>query len=615
MKGRSGGHEGVPEVGELSSSRSYSLNSSATEGKHRFPKLDLRAPTACWLSLGAVLLLFLSYVGSIHPAGMFGYFHDDTLYFSSARAIATGRGYIIPSLPGTPRQTKYPILYSWLLSWVWKLFPVFPANIMPAIWLTAFFGCWTLLAAFQFLRKIPGIGNWAALIIVAAVAFSSRFILLNISIMSDVLFAALLLTAIVLADSALQPSGKLWTAVLTGCLAGLSADARSLGVATVAGILCIALGRRKFRQGLVIFLTSAPFVAFQLWPALTGANTLLPKNALRASDPVWSQTWLYYTNYSANWLFITNVRLFFQMLKSTTILLLAAPVQYFLSPTLQPWSPFGMAVYIALTLVLFSGIARLIRLQGWKPVHAVLLIYSAILLTWPYPQMYRFLMPFVPLFFAVFYLEGKRLVCALIHSFGSESAISERLSALMLSSVLFFVGGIALWNYARGDRVDLMTRIRLRTAMLEEKREAYEWIRANTSANTRIVTFEDVMLYLYTERQAMRLVSFPPSCCADDDSPIVRTDLSRILDVPKHIHAKYWLMSDDYFDSEGASPEIHAKILGMQDELPLAFKSREGHVRIYDLSNLAEDNPPSLPESRAASAARRPVNLYSRTED
>src|SRR5579864_5850291 len=118
-----------------------------------------QTPAKCWICFGIILLLFLGYVEWLRPAPLFGYFHDDTLYFSSAHALATGQGYIIPSLPGTPPQTKYPILYSWLLSWVWKWFPNFPGNIMPAIWLTAFFGCWFLAAAFQFLRKMDGIGT------------------------------------------------------------------------------------------------------------------------------------------------------------------------------------------------------------------------------------------------------------------------------------------------------------------------------------------------------------------------------------------------------------------------------------------------------------------------
>jgi hypothetical protein len=294
---------------------------------------------------------------------MFGFFHDDTLYFSSARALAGGQGYIIPSLPGTPPQTKYPILYPWLLSWVWKWFPNFPGNVMPAIWLTAFFGCWFLAAAFQFLRKMDGGGDWAALAIVAFIAFSSDFLILNTSLLSDIPFVALALTAMVLADSALSLSSRLWAAALAGCLAGLSADMRTLGIATTIGILFVAILRREFRKGLIILLAAAPFVAFAAWPAITSAHALSRSNVSSSVDPAWNQTWHYYTSYVADWTAsITNISVFFQMLKNTSLLFLVALVRYLLAPSIEPWSPAGMAVYLPLTLVIIVGIVRLVRM-------------------------------------------------------------------------------------------------------------------------------------------------------------------------------------------------------------------------------------------------------------
>jgi hypothetical protein len=551
-----------------------------------------RTSTACWTWLGIVLILFLGYIQTRHPASLFGYFHDDTLYFSSARAIATGQGYIIPSLPGTPPQTKYPILYSWLLSWVWKWFPNFPANVMPAIWLTAFFGCWFLVAAFQFLRGMDGIGDRAALAIVAIIAFSPDFLMFNSSLLSDIPFMALALTAIVLADSALDSSRPQWVAALAGCIAGLSTDMRTLGVATVAGILCIALIRREFRRGLIIMIAAAPFVAFAAWPVLHSDHSLSPGNASGPLDPAWNQTWLYYTSYLANWTAsVPNVSMFLQMIKNTGILLLVAPVRYVLSPAFEPWSPAGMGVYVPLTLVLIAGIGRLVRIQGWKPVHAVFLVYSAILLVWPYPQMYRFLLLFMPLFFAGLYVEMKRIVRAIVENLRSNVPALEKLSAVALSAILLATGSVVLWNYAHGGRTSLNARIERRASILREKEEAYEWIRKNTRTSAKIVAFEDVMLYLYTGRQTMRPIAFLPSCCVTDQISILQSDLSHITDVPRRIQAGFWLMSDDYFDAEGSIPLIHAKMIELKSTLPLAFRSREGHVQIYDLSKLAAPAP------------------------
>jgi hypothetical protein len=49
--------------------------------------------------------------------------------YTSAQSLSEGSGYRIVSLPGQPPQTKYPILYSYILSWVWSVSQAFPRNI------------------------------------------------------------------------------------------------------------------------------------------------------------------------------------------------------------------------------------------------------------------------------------------------------------------------------------------------------------------------------------------------------------------------------------------------------------------------------------------------------
>ena len=58
-----------------------------------------------------------------------GFYHDDSIYWVSAKSLADGNGYRIASLPGEPYQTKYPPLYPALLAGIWKLNPDFPANV------------------------------------------------------------------------------------------------------------------------------------------------------------------------------------------------------------------------------------------------------------------------------------------------------------------------------------------------------------------------------------------------------------------------------------------------------------------------------------------------------
>lgn len=75
------------------------------------------------------ILLSLAFllIGSLHMvAGVCGVHHDDAIYVSTAKGPAQGQGYRLINFPGSPKQTKYPILYPAMLAIVWKLWPSFP---------------------------------------------------------------------------------------------------------------------------------------------------------------------------------------------------------------------------------------------------------------------------------------------------------------------------------------------------------------------------------------------------------------------------------------------------------------------------------------------------------
>ena len=99
-----------------------------------------------WIILIVIVSAYVISVIRLHPTNIFGLSEDDAIYFSSAQALAQGRGYILPSIPGTPSATKYPILYPLILSAVWRLNPSFPGNLVPAIAVTVAFGIWFLTA-------------------------------------------------------------------------------------------------------------------------------------------------------------------------------------------------------------------------------------------------------------------------------------------------------------------------------------------------------------------------------------------------------------------------------------------------------------------------------------
>jgi hypothetical protein len=90
----------------------------------------LKAAAAAALATACGGLLWAYTIALRAPA--VGTFHDDGIYAVTAKALATGRGYRIVSLPSQMPQTKYPFLFPALLAVVWRMFPRFPQNL---IWL------------------------------------------------------------------------------------------------------------------------------------------------------------------------------------------------------------------------------------------------------------------------------------------------------------------------------------------------------------------------------------------------------------------------------------------------------------------------------------------------
>ena len=76
-----------------------------------------RSDLAVALGLAVVLLALGSWM---MVPGVIGVYHDDAIYVTTAKALAQGDGYRLINLPGTPPQTKYPILYPFLLAAVWE---------------------------------------------------------------------------------------------------------------------------------------------------------------------------------------------------------------------------------------------------------------------------------------------------------------------------------------------------------------------------------------------------------------------------------------------------------------------------------------------------------------
>lgn len=543
--------------------------------------------------LSLSLLLFLAYLAHLRPTRWFGLMSDDAEYFSSAKALAQGQGYIFPVLPGNPPETKYPVLYPWLLSVVWKLGPAFPSNVAVSIGLTALFACWFLVGMFELLREMKGVGHWAALAIVVLCAFDAYFVLFSGLLLSDLPFMALAITAALLGDRALRAEKPLLEAGLTGGLAGCSLLMRSIGLAVLAGVVVTGLLRRSFRQLAAFGVASVPFLATALWFMRPVQNSAVSSLQGASALPGWRQTLIYNTSYTKMWqLCVPNLHAFLMVVRGNIEQFLLMPASYLITPTLNIGDGRAMnALGTVVGVFCLAGVIRQACRDQWRTIHFIFVFYLAILIFWNYPILDRLLLLFFPLFAMGLWIEGKHLGKLVVAKLRTSGPYAERIVAGLLGAALLMLAGTLALNWIRGYRPQLESIARDRAEALRQTMPLYAWIRRHTPRDAVIVSFADARLYLYTDRHAVAPIAFSTQYAYSLDRKDFQPDLDHITDAAVAVGACYWLdAADDFeavrFPAADARPRIAEVLTGM----PEVMRSDDGSVRLYNISSLTHQS-------------------------
>src|ERR1700730_1331786 len=335
-----------------------------------------------WIGLAVLLTLFLTIMVRLKPANFFGSFSDDALYFSSAQTLAHGQGYVLPSIPGTPAATKYPILLPWLLSFVWRYNPSFPSNIHVATAVMVAFGCGYVVASFLFLRRYAGIKDYEVLLLTTFCALHPVVLRYSALLSSDITFAALSIITFITADRYMHRDGGLTGAAVTGILSGLSLLLRVLGVPIAAGIFVCAIYRRAWRQATILAVTIAPFFLWVMWTWVIQAAPT-PPAPFEGFGMGWQQTWLFYTSYTGMWkLSIANVGLARDIVVSHFVYFIADTSGYLISPLFKANIVVWFVSILLTWAIIVFGAREQVRSAGWKPVHFSFLLSVVIITFW-----------------------------------------------------------------------------------------------------------------------------------------------------------------------------------------------------------------------------------------
>jgi hypothetical protein len=540
--------------------------------------------------LAGIIVVYVVALLCLHPTNFFGLTEDDSIYFSSARELAQGHGYVLGHVPGSPPATKYPILYPWILSWVWHLNPHFPENLPLAVGFNATFGIAYLVLAFAFLRRLGGLGQTAAIALTAFFAVHPLILFFSSDLMSDIPFSVLILGACIAADRSLEAGAGTKSVLLAGILSGLAILVRALG-APVAVAICLVIFFRKSRQKAILFAGCVlPFFCALAWRSIYLTPKALAVPAFACSHS-WQMTWLYYTSYTGYWKADTlSNHVFLANLGKSVGRCLFQPAEYFLNPS--GVRPAALAIFLSacLSAVAFRGVIRQASAYGWKPIHFAIALYVLPVAIWNYAATDRFFLPFLPLLGAGMWIEVKSLAKKVLASWKKNGDIEAKITSgffcLVGAALLSVICASWWWNIN-----SLAALSESRAKLLAEKREAYAWLRESSPLDGRVLAYEDALAFLYSGRQSLRPTIFSPAGVYRPD--VFKSELSCITSSGKPIGAGYWIVAEDdfQFEWEPANYRVKVKETEIETALNPLFRSGQGRVRIYRLD---PDGQPAL---------------------
>jgi hypothetical protein len=541
----------------------------------------------------ALALVAWAYTAAL-TAPAAGIFHDDGVYAVTAKALATGWGYRILSLPDEIAQTKYPILFPALLAAVWKACPRFPENL---VWLKLVpFGCALVWgsAGYRLLRAKTGSAP-VAMALTAMLGISPWVLFLGTALLSETLFAALT-TGVLVVLGRMEQGRRGWGEIAgAAILASAAFLTRTAGVAGIAAGVWVVLrqagGRRAMVFLLVVAALCAPWVGWQVIEARSSHST---------------EAYYAVANYG-EW----DILFHFTPAQKARILgenLLGM----WISPAVLmgvPPAGWGAVLGIVAGGLMTAGFGRrLYRGPGATEILAI--VYAGVILSWAWPPE-RFLAPLLPVLLLYGY-EGAHMVCG-----GLVRSAAGHRAALVIVALLFALPGA--WTLAGMTRAVRETgAVPVPNTPQDDWREMarlVRWLNRHTAGDAVLMGNLDPALYLYTGRKSVRGFRQDPYGLHYDrrasDWPLgPPADMRRAIE---QSHAGYLICTPNLLFRESAPLNQLTRELVRErpGEFRLVYESDEARYRVY--RTRSGDSANSLRDPSDFAIGRARVALYQRS--
>ena len=437
-----------------------------------------------------------------------GVFHDDAIYVTLGRALATGHGFRYLNLPGTPAAIHYPPGYPALLAMLWTVAPEFPSNLVLFKSVNLLLLAVAAVLAARLTRARVH-SERAAIVVGVLAAVSVPLLTLGSMVLSEPLFLVMLLALLAAAEhlcearvrhpgradgsgkasiDALTVRASASPAFLLGAGIGALALVRSHGVVLAPACVLVLALRRRWRDAAILAVgTAVVLIPWQLWCAAHANDLPLALRGVYGS----------YSGWLAAGVRAAGPTFLLETVQRTTTDL-ALTMAALCSPSR---SHVGHGVtYVALAVLAGLGTVAL-----WRKAPVMLLFcsaYLAITIMWPFPPA-RFAWAIWPL--VLMLLVAGALGARRDHAMRGTA---ERIvHGTALAAAAWLAVGYALYEVraVRGAWWGSVSRSERRRI-----EPTIAWTLAHTRPSDVIASEDDAALFLYTGRQAVPVLAASP---------------------------------------------------------------------------------------------------------
>jgi 4-amino-4-deoxy-L-arabinose transferase-like glycosyltransferase len=528
---------------------------------------------------------FLLYLAMLKPE-RFGDYYDDSVYVTTAKALATGQGYKIVSLPYEPAQTLYPPFYPFLLSLIWRVYSPFPENLFWMMLLSVAATLSFLALTYRYLVKQGYATPWQALIVVALVAINWRTMLLATNLISELVFAALSVLGLHLTEE-YEKERKSWrSGVAPGVVLGLAFLTRSSGLALLLAVAAHALLRKHWRRMLLPLSIGGTCVF--LWMAWCYLN----RTSYQGINAVYYAGYIQFFRESLSRLQeLNHTSLLTTSLNvvGTNVLLFVVASMPLASLGLRFDLPQGLllALIFAFLVIVVVGFLRQAR-GNLRLVHIYVMFYLLLHLIAPGSAYDRYIFPIVP-FLLLFLVTEVSLMISSIRAevIAGKSPWRKAGAACMGLAVLAAVG-LTLYSNLSGV-YDSLKSVKTSAGRSTENRAAFEWLNQHAQPSDVILCYRDPLYYLFTGRKAM--ISSP--LIVFNTVPYQTRERSAFehsrdfLEIINESKARYFVLTsgDFKFESELYRTSVENLVKGHPETFLPMFESSQGGCAIFRINN------------------------------